>query len=217
MTNKEIFDFYVRAGMTAEGACAMMGNFMAESSMIPNNVQNDMTKLTDAQYTAAIDNGLLDFVDDIGYGYAQWTLASRKRNLLSFAKAKGTSIGDPLTQLEFSLKELKSDFRNLWNSLCTSRDMFQLTQAVCYDYENPAVKNVGTRYEFAQSFYNELVKGAKPAPTIDPVAATFPPNPSVMILQAVMQYNGYWGDITGYKSAEFFAKLREFVDDMEKC
>ena len=217
MTNREIYDFFSSAGFTPEGACAMMGNFMAESSMIPNNVQNDMTKLTDAQYTAAIDNGLLDFVDDIGYGYAQWTLASRKRNLLSFAKAEGTSIGDPLMQLEFSLKELKSDFRNLWNSLCTSHDMFQLTQAVCYDYENPAVKNVGTRYEFAQSFYNELVKGAKPAPTIDPVAATFPPNPSVMILQAVMQYNGYWGDITGYKTAEFFAKLREFIDDMGKC
>lgn len=218
MTNKEIFDFYVRAGMTAEGACAMMGNFMAESSMKPNIAQRGMTKLSDEQYTAAADNGLLDFPrDQVGYGYAQWTFPQRKQNLLSFAKAKGTSIGDPLTQLEFSLKELKSDFRNLWNSLCTSRDMFQLTQAVCYDYENPAVKNVGTRYEFAQSFYNELVKGAKPVPTIDPVAATFPPNPSVMILQAVMQYNGYWGDITGYKTAEFLAKLREFIDDMGKC
>lgn len=58
---------------------------------------------------------------------------------------------------------------------------------------------------------------AKDAPKKDPVSATFPPDPSVMILQMVMQYNGYWGEITGYKSAEFFKKLREFVDDMEKC
>lgn len=49
----------------------------------------------------------------------------------------------------------------------------------------------------------------------DPVAATFPPDPSIMVLQAVLQYNGYWDKITGYKSKEFFSALREFTDDME--
>ena len=214
MTNREIFDFFSSAGFTPEGICALMGNFMAESSMIPNNVQNGMTKLTDAQYTAAIDNGLLDFVDDIGYGYARWTLASRKRKFLSFAKASGTSVGDPMTQLRFCLKELNEDFPSIAKALTTSHDMLQLTQLICNVYENPAVKNVGTRLEYAQDFYNELVKGD----TVVVPPAFQKPDVTVAGFQGLMVGNGYWPyDVDGVKSPTFFSKLREFVDDMEKC
>lgn len=58
---------------------------------------------------------------------------------------------------------------------------------------------------------------AKPVPAKDPVAQTFKPDASIMILQAVMQYNGYWDEITGYKSDKFFKKLFEFCEDMKKC
>ena len=214
MTNREIYDFFIGAGFTPEGACAMMGNFMAESSMRANNVQDNMTKLSDEQYTAAVDNGLLDFIDDIGYGYAQWTLSSRKRKFLSFAKASGTSVGDPMTQLRFCLKELNEDFPSIAKALTTSHDMFQLTQLVCNVYENPAVKNVGTRYEYAQGFYNELVKGETVV-----VPPTFQkPDVTVAAFQGLMVGNNYWPyDVDGVKSPTFFSKLREFVDDMEKC
>lgn len=46
---------------------------------------------------------------------------------------------------------------------------------------------------------------------------TFPIDGSVATIQYVMQQNGYWGDVTGHKSKEFFRKLREFTDDMERC
>lgn len=214
MTNANIYDFFISQGMTREGACAMMGNYMAESTMRPNNAQNGMTKLSDEQYTAAIDNGLMDFVDDIGYGYAQWTLASRKRKLLSFAKANGVSIGDPMMQLRFTIKELKEDFHTIWSDLCTSHDLFQLTQVICNVYENPAVKNVGTRLEYAQDFYNELVKGE----TVVVPPAFQKPDVTVAALQGLMVGNNYWPyDVDGVKSPTFFSKLREFVDDMEKC
>lgn len=51
----------------------------------------------------------------------------------------------------------------------------------------------------------------------DPIAATFPPDPSVKQIQYVMWDNGYWDidKINGYKSKEFFAALREFTNDME--
>ncbi len=218
MTNQEIFDVFASAGMTAEGACAVMGNFMAESSMIPNIAQRGMTKLTDAQYTAAADNGLIDFAHDaVGYGLAQWTYHTRKAALLQYARAQGVSVGDPAMQLRFCIRELKEDFHTIWADLCQSHDMFQLTQLVCNVYENPAVKNVGTRYEYAQGFLKEMTK-----PTIkpkDPIQATFPPNPSVKMIQYAMWDNGYWDieKINGHKSKEFFAKLREFVDDMEGC
>ena len=221
MTNAEIFDFFTSQGMTPEGACAMMGNYMAESSMKPNIAQRGMTKLSDEQYTAAADNGLLDFPrDQVGFGYAQWTHPKRKERLLAFAKSNGRSVGDALTQLRFTIKELKEDFHTIWSDLCTSHDLFQLTQVICNVYENPSVKNVGTRYEFAQNFYNEMTGAKKPVPVKDPISATFPPNPSVKMIQYAMWENGYLDDISeinGYKSKKFFAKLREFTDDMEGC
>ena len=218
MTNQEIFDIFTSAGMTAEGACAVMGNFMAESSMVPNIAQRGMTKLTDAQYTAAADNGLIDFAhDQVGYGLAQWTYHTRKASLLSWAKAAGKSVGDGVTQCHFCVAELKNDYHTIWADLCQSHDLFQLTQVVCNVYENPAVKNVGTRYEYAKQFYDEITRPAiKPK---DPIQATFPPDPSVKQIQYVMYDNGYWDvdKINGRKSKEFFAKLREFTNDMEAC
>ena len=204
MTNQEIFDIFTSAGMTAEGACAVMGNFMAESSMIPNIAQRGMTKLTDAQYTAAADNGLIDFAhDQVGYGYAQWTYGPRKEKLLRAAGNEGVSVGDPGMQLRFCIRELKEDFHTIWADLCQSHDLFQLTQLVCNVYENPAVKNVGTRYEYAQEFMEEI-ENPKPGPF-------FPPDLSVLVLQAVLCGNGYSVPITGCRSKEFF------TDDMEGC
>jgi len=45
----------------------------------------------------------------------------------------------------------------------------------------------------------------------------FPPDPSVLVLEMVMAYNGYWGKPDGYKTPEFFKALRQFTDDMEAC
>ena len=43
---------------------------------------------------------------------------------------------------------------------------------------------------------------------------SFPPDLSVLVLQAVLAYNGYAVDITGHKDDNFFAKLNEFVKDI---
>jgi len=217
MTNGEIFDIFTSAGMTSEGACAVMGNFMAESSMKPNIVQRGMTKLSDEQYTAAVDNGLYDFADGIGYGYAQWTWGPRKRKLLEFAKANGVSIGNAEMQCQFAIKELKEDFHTIWADLCQSKDLFQLTQLICNVYENPAVKNVGTRYEYAKQFYDQMKNPATSYNPKDPVAATFPPDPTVLAFQLWMNYNGYACAVNGYKSGDFFPTLDQFVADMKKC
>lgn len=218
MTNEEIFDYFRLSGMTAEGACAVMGNYMAESSMIPNIAQRGMTKLTDAQYTAAADNGLLDFSrDQVGFGYAQWTYHTRKAKLLSAAKAVGVSVGDPQLQLDFTIRELKEDFRTIWSDLCSSHDLFQLTQLVCNQYENPAVKNVGTRYQFAKEFYDQFTSAKPNAPVSTPITQTFPRDPTILAFQLWMCYNGYTVECNGHKSKKFFDKLDEFVEDMKNC
>lgn len=83
-----------------------MGNLYAESGLMPNNLQNAYNnKLgkTDAEYTAAVDNGSYgNFVkDSAGYGLAQWTYWSRKQALLNHAKQAGVSIADLNMQLGF--------------------------------------------------------------------------------------------------------------------
>ena len=83
MTNKEIYNQFRDAGLTAEGACAVLGNMAAESGMKPNIAQRGMTTLSDEAYTASADNAIIDFVHDgVGYGLCQWTHPDRKRKLL---------------------------------------------------------------------------------------------------------------------------------------
>ena len=44
MTEKEIYDSLIKAGLTPEGAAGLMGNLQAESGLRPNNLQNSFNK-----------------------------------------------------------------------------------------------------------------------------------------------------------------------------
>lgn len=221
MDARIIYDIFVSSGMTRAGALGTIGNLMAESTpeLKPNIAQRGMTKLTDEQYTAAADNGLIDFAhDQVGYGLAQFTHHTRKAALLSFAKASGTSVGDGDMQLRFIVKEMQSDYPNVWKVLTTSNDMGRCSNIVCDEYERPAVLNHSVRYGYAREVDRQIPANAYAANVKDPVAKTFPPDPTVLAFQMWMQYNGYWdGPITGYKNKYFFTKLKEFISDMEKC
>lgn len=224
MSNRTIYDALRQAGMTQEGACGLMGNMMAESTMKSNIVQRGMTTYSDDMYTSMVDNGWLTFEDSIGYGLCQWTYYTRKRALLQYAKSKGVSVGDEAMQVQFCIRELTEDYHMVMQVLMTSHDLYECAKIVCEKYECPAVNNIDARYKYAHLFFNEFCgsgalteehhkqeqeqQGEQPA---------FPPDPSVMVLQMVMNYNGYWGKPDGYKTNEFFVALRQFVDDMEKC
>jgi hypothetical protein len=238
MSNRTIYDALRAAGLTAEGACGLMGNMYAESTMKSNIAQRGMTNLSDEDYTALADNGIpvngKDFANDsVGYGLCQWTDKGRKRNLLAFCKARGASVGDEQAQVAFCLQELQREYPMLLLELRSSHDMRQCAADVCTKFERPAVNNIDERYRYAQRFYNDFcgsgaLNGEHTAAAViqgngynDALAQDacpiFPPDPSVMTIQLVMQYNGYWGKPDGYKSPEFFTALRTFTDDMEKC
>ena len=164
MNPNEIYSILRSAGMTHEGALGLMGNMMAESNLVPNIAQRGMTKLTDAQYTAAVDNGLLDFADSVGYGLCQWTANSRKRKLLQFAKANGTSVGDGDMQTRFACLEMQADYQHVWKTLCASDSIDACSDIVCIEYERPAVNNLEARRAFAHQLEAEagLVPDACP-------------------------------------------------------
>lgn len=214
---KDIYGILTGAGMSRAGALGMLGNMMAESGLVSNIAQRGMTKLSDAQYTAAADNGLIDFAHDaVGYGLCQWTYSTRKANLLDWAKRNEVSVGDLEAQCFFCIAELKEYFPALWKTLCESANINQCSDLICTQFERPAVNNLITRRNFAQEFSKEIPEKYT-SPKTDPIQATFPPDPSVWTLQLVMQFNGYWERPDGHKSKEFFSKLREFITDMESC
>lgn len=168
-TEEKIWNFLKDNGLNDFGAAGLMGNLYAESALRPTNLQNTYEKklgMTDAEYTAAVDNGTYcNFVKDCaGYGLAQWTYWSRKQNLLDFAKSAGKSIGDLEMQLSFLIKELKSGYASVLQTLKTATSVFVASNAVLLKYERPA--NQGTsvqnaRASYGQKYYDKYAKPAK--------------------------------------------------------
>lgn len=220
MTAKEIYRILRAGGLSRAGALGMLGNMMAESGLKSNIAQRGMTSLSDEEYTRQADEGLIDFAfDGVGYGLYQLTYHKRKEGYLRFCKEHGKSVGDGETQCEFCLKELREDYPSLYKTLCASTDIDQCSDLICTQFERPAVNNLTVRRGYAHQFENEVLEVTEVATFKDPIKATFHPDPSVKQIQYVMFDNGYWPieKINGYKSKEFFSKLREFTDDMEKC
>lgn len=207
MSAQTIYIRLRQAGMSAVGACAMMGNMQLESGLKADNVQ-DGYGYTDADYTAKVDAGQLDFVDSIGYGLCQWTLGSRKRKLLDFALRRGASIGDEAMQVDFCVHELQLDFPDLWRFLTTATGMAIAASRICKEYERPAINNIAARAAAGNEFYmvfNDLdFNAAEPDPE-DAIFHTpasevyWPPRtleygmfgPDVLALQGLLSAHGF--------------------------
>lgn len=167
MTNQENKALYIaqecrKAGMTLAGAAGVLANVEAESVFSSTNVQDTSEHQVgnDAAYTAKVDSGRYNNFadDDAGYGLAQWTLASRKAALLSYAKKQGKSIGDFKMQVEFLINEMRSGYANTWRVCTTSNDPYKCGYEICMDYERPAEKEKKANYRggLAQKWYNWL-------------------------------------------------------------
>lgn len=164
MDNTEKTWKYLKSkGLNDYGAAGLMGNLYAESGLNPKNLQNSYEKklgYTDAQYTAAVDNGKYkNFVkDSAGYGLAQWTYWSRKQALIDFCKTAGTSIGDLDMQLNFLWKELSDGYRGVINVLMNATSVIEASNTVLLQFERPADQSASVqlkRAEYGQAYYDK--------------------------------------------------------------
>lgn len=218
MKAKEIYDILRAGGLSRAGALGMLGNMAAESGLKENIAQRGMTKLSDEQYTAAADNGLIDFVNDsVGFGLYQVTFNTRKKGLLEMAKSYGVSVGDGALQCDYALFELRRDYPDLMRFLCTTDDIDLASDRICMEFERPAVNNLQARRGYAHSFEDEITESSYHPPIKDPIQATFPPDPTVLALQLWLNYNGYACETNGYKSGNFFSVMEKFIADMKNC
>lgn len=220
--------------MSPVGACALMGNMQAESAMRANNAQDGMTRLSDAEYTARVDNGGVDaryeFVhDSVGYGLCQWTYWARKQNLLNYAKSRGESVGDEVMQVDFCIQELKSEYPGLWSYLRSCNGVYDAAARICKEYERPAVNNIDERAQAANSFYMQFTGSeaadyvAPPTPETHPIAdvtdgsgvddvAKKVSKESAYLLQALLVANGYDIKIDGIIGSKTKAAAKKFVN-----
>ncbi len=147
------------------GVAALMGNLQAESGLSANNLQNSYEKsigLGDDEYTSAVDSGAYNnFVNDsAGYGLAQWTYYSRKQGLIDYAREKGSSVGDLLTQLEYLWKELTEGYKSVLDKLRNATSIREASDAVLKQFERPADQSdraCAYRASLGENIYNELM------------------------------------------------------------
>lgn len=169
---RKAYKAYLEAGMTAEGACALMGNQYAESAgFIANRVEfllirrykDDGKIYTDESYTAAVDSGEINrkgFLNPrgkrYGYGLCQWTSPNRKAALYDLARQRDVSIADEQLQIDYTLQELNTAYKSVMQVLKTAQAIKYASDYVLVHFESPAdrgtsVKN--TRADYAQQYY----------------------------------------------------------------
>ncbi len=195
MTEQQMFDAFVKGGLSKTGAAALLGNFKDESGLNPQNLQDSANKklsMTDRQYTEAVDSGAYkNFVKDaFGYGLSQWTFWSRKQALLEFAKSVGHSIGDPRMQVEFVLRELQG-YKKVLNALKTATDIRAASDIVLTQYEKPADQSEAVkkrRAAYAQEIYSRCAGNAGETETEGSGLAVVPARGE--IVQAATSWEG---------------------------
>ena len=207
MSAQTIYDELRRAGMTHEGACAMLGNMQCESGLKANIAQRGMTSLTDTQYTKLFDaNPERCISDGVGYGLCQWTYPQRKRNLRQFARNWGVSVGAEDMQTAFAVEELKTEYAALWEYLCETDELYIAAERICKEYERPAVNNVQARFDAAQKFSAELQNTKSEAGA----------DMTVLIIQALLVLRGYSVELSGRGDGKTLEALRDYMKSMEE-
>ena len=189
MDKRIIWNYLIKAGMTAEGAAGMMGNLQAESGLIPDRVEirclnryKEQGKYyTDATYTAFVDNGTISKAEFLrpmgkqyGYGLAQWTSPGRKEGLYDLCKKKKVSIGNADAQLEYLVTELKNGYQGVWKTLTTTHDIRTASNTVLMKFEMPADQGTAvqnTRYNYSKAIYDEMATSTVTASDVISVMA----------------------------------------------
>ena len=160
--NKAIIAYLKGKGFSIFGVYGTLANLIAECNLKSNNLQNTgNTKLnmSDAEYTAAVDNGTYtEFATDSqGYGLCQWTFHTRKANLLAFAKSKAKTIADWKMQIDFMCKELEG-YPKLLALLKSATSIREASDAFMCQFERPADQSEAAkerRASYGQKYYDK--------------------------------------------------------------
>lgn len=163
MTDKEMWTYFKGEGLNDYGIAGLFGNLYKESGLVSNNLQNTANTaldMTDAEYTSAVDDGTYTKFssDSYGYGLAQWTYSTRKKNLKSYADDGGYSIASRKMQCKFIMKELSESYTSVLKTLKNATSVSEASNAVLLKYEKPADTSSSVqeaRTEAGETYYKK--------------------------------------------------------------
>ena len=236
--HQTIYNLLRGYGLSEAGAIGVIGNWQAESNCEPNRVQGDFSpyRTGSKQYVADVTTGKISRDqfghDGRGFGFYQLTYFSRKLGYYDHWETSGKALDDAGLQVEYAVIELKRDFPNLYQFLCSTADIYSATDRVCREFERPAVNNVQARYEAALRIRKELdLTGTavvednattEPEQPNEPKIETWPPRTidehcsgwtEVWLLQSLLKCRGYnvlvdgiWGQVLTDKVKQFQRK-----------
>lgn len=212
-------------GLSDLAAAVVMGHAFTEAGCETNRVQGDfeVTRSWSRSYTSMVDAGEVSRDDFIfrgpgggGYGWLQWTEKSRKRGYYDNAKRLGVSIGSEEAALSWFWEELhQPGFKPVLDALEHGTDLRAMSDIFLRRFEMPDDQSEKVAAYRAARCREMLDKygGSEPEPAQaeDPATAAV-----VGMLQLCMAVNGYWhwNKITGEKSPEFRAKIKEYAADV---
>ena len=170
-----IWNFFKKKGLSDIAVAGLMGNLYAESGLSQINLQNTGNKklgMTDAEYTAAVDNGsYTNFIKDSqGYGLAQWTYWSRKQNMYNFLRGKGLSIGDLNGQLEFLYQELSTGYKTQLTKIKNAKTILEASNVILKEFERPANQGASVqklRASYGQKYYDKFASATPSTPVVN--------------------------------------------------
>ena len=229
--HQTIYNLLRGYGLSEAGALGMLGNWECESGCEPYRVQGDYqaSRAISHEYVNQVTSGRMSenqFCNDgKGFGLAQWTFHTRKRNLLDAAKQSAYPFDSCELQVDFAMRELRNEYSDLLSYLKTATAIWDCTDRICREYERPAVNNVQARYEAALRILQEIDLSGETAPEEpeepdeEPTIETWPPRtidshctgwPEVWLLQSILKCRGYnvlvdgiWGTVLSDKVKTF--------------
>lgn len=155
---------YLRSkGYSKESIAGIMGSLYHESGMRSNNLQNDYEGrlgYNDDSYTEAVNSGSYGadrFANDsAGYGLAQWTYNTRKKDLYDRTVAAGIPIDSEKGQLDQLDREIES--YGLAYQMRNHNNVYDATKQFVDVFEKPdmsyANSSYNTRAATAQAYYD---------------------------------------------------------------
>ena len=149
-------------GITQAGALGILGNFDCESNCEPFRLQGDFSPYRTASkaYVQGVTSGSISrdtFSRDAkGFGIYQLTYWTRKQGYYDFWKASGKALDSAELQVDYAVKEMQSDYPQLFAFLKQTTDVFTATSRVCREFERPAVNNIDARFAAAKRIQYEI-------------------------------------------------------------
>ena len=168
-------------GISQAGALGILGNFDCESDCEPFRLQGDFNPYRTASkvYVQGVTNGSISretFSRDAkGFGIYQLTYWSRKQGYYDFWKSSGKALDSAELQVDYAIKEMQSDYPQLFAFLKQTTDIFTAVSRVCREFERPAFNNIDARFDRAKKIQyeidldggGELEPQPEPQPTVD--------------------------------------------------